>query len=66
MNKNITQKKQFKLREDWEEFFAEFAGESDRAAAVLSAAYIDELLKNLITNFLVDDNKAVEKLIDPQ
>ena len=66
MNKKITQKEQPKLREDWNEFFTEFANESDRAAAVLSAAYIDELLKNLIANFLVDDEKVVEKLLDPK
>jgi len=64
MHKNTFQKDNPKLSEDWDEFFHEFAGESDRAAAVLSAAYLDELLKNLIANFLVDDKKAVEKLLD--
>lgn len=44
-----------KFREDWEAFVNEFAHESDRASALLGAAYLDEILGELIESFLVDD-----------
>jgi mannitol operon repressor len=52
-----------KLRDDWESFINEFAYESDRASAVLGAAYLDELLEKLIASFLIDDKKAIDTLL---
>lgn len=37
--------------------------ETDRAAAILAASYLDELLKELITSIMIDDHKVVEELI---
>jgi len=51
------------LPEDALDFLKEFEGESDRAAAVLGAAYLDECLKQLIVGFLIDDSKAVKNLL---
>ncbi len=50
------------LTEDALDFLKEFEGESERAAAVLGAAYLDECLKQLIASFLVEDSKAVKNL----
>jgi len=64
MSKQISDK-QPKLRDDWETFLDEFAHESDRASAVLGAAYLDELLEKLIASFLIDDKKAIDILLSP-
>ena len=62
MNKKIDGD-QPELQAEWEQFLNEIAHESDRASAVLSAAYLDELLGKLIESFMVDDNKAVDALL---
>jgi DNA-binding MltR family transcriptional regulator len=49
----------------WLAFFDEFNSESDRAAAILGAAYLDELLGQLLTNFLIVDKASIEELISP-
>jgi DNA-binding MltR family transcriptional regulator len=41
-------------REDWNGFLEEFQGESDRAAAIVGAAFLDEQLRFLLEEFLVD------------
>jgi len=43
--------------------YAEIARESDRAAAVLSAASLDLLLHRLLRDFLVDDPKECDELL---
>lgn len=43
-------------------FLQEFQGESDRAAAVLAAAYLDEQLKDLLTAAFTVDSKGAELL----
>ena len=48
---------------DWQSFHDELFKESDRACVVLSAAYLDESLRVLLTNYFVDDNKAVKNFI---
>ncbi len=45
-------------REDWDGFLKEFQGESDRAAAILGAAFLDEQLRCLLEEFLVDDPES--------
>lgn len=62
MSKKIDSE-QPKLQDEWEPFLNEVAHESDRASAVLSAAYLDEMLGKLIESFMVDDNKAVDALL---
>jgi len=44
-------------------FMEEFEGESDRAAAVLGAAYLDDHLRELIGSFLIDDSTRVDELL---
>lgn len=51
-------------REDIVGFMEEFQGESDRAAAVLGAAYLDECLRDLIGSFLIDDSTRVGELLE--
>lgn len=45
-------------REDWDGFLKEFQGESDRAAAIVGAAFLDEHLRFLLEEFLVDDPES--------
>ena len=51
-------------REQWAEFLEEFQAESDRACAVLGAAFLGEQLRSLLTAFLVDDLAQVEGLFE--
>lgn len=47
------------------ELTQEFSNESDRAVALIAAAYLDKLLKELITNILVvKSKKNLERLFD--
>lgn len=48
--------------EDWNGFFEEIQKESPRAAIIISAAFMDEWLRELIVNFMVD-SKVVESLL---
>ncbi len=50
--------------EDLQGFIEEFQKESDRATAILGAALLDEKLLQLLTAFLVNDNKEVDLLLD--
>lgn len=45
-------------------FLKEFGAESDRAAAILGAALLDELVSQLISAFLIDDPEEVRNLIE--
>jgi hypothetical protein len=47
-------------------FLTEFQGESDRAAAVLVAAYLDDLLRQLLLATFVDDTAPAAKLVEPE
>ena len=51
--------------EDWRSFTREFEAESDRAAAVLGAAWLDAKLEGLLENFFVNDSKTVTPLFEP-
>jgi DNA-binding MltR family transcriptional regulator len=50
-------------REDWNGFLKEFQGESDRAAAILGAAFLDEQFRFLLETFLIDDSES-KNLLD--
>ena len=43
----------------WKDFFEEFQSESPRAAVIISCAFLDSLLRDLIGSFLVEDAKKV-------
>jgi DNA-binding MltR family transcriptional regulator len=51
-------------REQWREWMDEFQGESDRACAVLGAAFLDEHLRALLEAFFVDDPRNLAELFD--
>lgn len=52
-------RKQKKIRrDDWNGFLEEFQGESDRATAILGAAFLDEHLRSLLEEFLIDDSES--------
>src|SRR5690348_9432004 len=57
----MTWVEQFK-QEDFEQFYNEFQGESDRACAILGAVILDEQLRALLEAFCIDDSGAVAKL----
>jgi DNA-binding MltR family transcriptional regulator len=46
-------------------FLDEFLGESDRATAVLGAAFVDWRLRQLIESFLIDEKDEMEELLAP-
>jgi DNA-binding MltR family transcriptional regulator len=48
---------------EFNDFLTEFQEESERAAAVLGAAYLDDLLKQLLEALLIDDAAAVKELL---
>ena len=48
---------------DFQGFLEEFQNESDRSAAIIGAAFLDEHLKQLLINFFVDDAKEVAHLL---
>ena len=47
----------------WDEFFKEFQDETPRAAVIISGAFLDTLLRDLLASFMVDDPKAVDELL---
>lgn len=49
--------------DDHEGFLKDFENESDRAAAVLGEAFVDEALKELLVQFLVDDSEFLDDFI---
>jgi DNA-binding MltR family transcriptional regulator len=49
-------------KEQWQEWMEEFQAESDRACAVLGAAFLDEQLRSLLESFFVDDQRKVKEL----
>ena len=47
----------------WDIFFEEFQKETPRAAVIISGAFLDFLLRDLIGSFMVDDAKKVDELL---
>lgn len=63
-NKNIKRLDPNKI-DDWKGFLEEFQKETDRGAAIVGAAFLDVLLEQLISNFLIDDKEKVNELLNP-
>jgi len=57
----------FRLREMLFEFaqLFDYGEASDRAIAIVGPAFLDTLLSELLVNFLIDDEKEVDKLMQP-
>jgi len=47
----------------WDIFFEEFQKETPRAAVILSGAFLDNLLRELIGSFMIDNTKIVDELL---
>ena len=51
---------------DYHKFMLEFLKESDRAAVVLGAARLDDLLRQILRKVLVTNSKKDDDLLDPE
>lgn len=47
-------------------YLFDYAEPNDRAIAIVGAAFLDMLLSDILREFLVDDPKEVEKLLQPE
>jgi DNA-binding MltR family transcriptional regulator len=47
----------------WDIFFEELQKETPRAAVIVSGAFLDSLLRDLIGSFMIDDAKTVDGLL---
>jgi DNA-binding MltR family transcriptional regulator len=61
-------KRYFELREMLFEFarLFDYSEASDRAVAIVGPAFLDTLLTEMLVNFLVDDEKEILKLLQPE
>lgn len=53
------------LRE-FHELFNDPPSVNDRAIAIVGASFLDTLLKHMLVNFLVEDEREVRQLLDPE
>ncbi|MDP2983749.1 MAG: MltR family transcriptional regulator [Candidatus Latescibacter sp.] len=47
----------------WDTFFDEFRQETPRAAVIISGAFLDSLLRDLIASFMIDEDNVVGELL---
>lgn len=47
----------------WASFYEEFQNESPRAAVLIAGAFLDELLRDILSSFLISNDKAVNELL---
>lgn len=52
--------------ETWELMYKELAGESERACAIVGVAYIDDLLGQVLENYLLENKGAYQDLLNPE
>ncbi len=50
-------------RVEWRGFYEEFQSRSDRASAIVGAAFLDGHLGHLLRSFFIDDPQAAENLL---
>ena len=48
---------------NWELFFEEFQEETPRSAVIISGAFLDALLRDLLATFMIDSKKDVDELL---
>jgi len=58
-----SQEETFAESNDFQGFLEEFQKENDRGAAIIGAAFLDEHLKQLLANFMVDDPNEGKDLV---
>jgi len=51
---------------DFQGFLDEFQQENDRSAAIIGAAFLDEYIRQLLTNFFVEDVKEVSLMLSSE
>ena len=49
--------------EEFFDFISEFNDRDDRSTAIVGSAFLEQILAELLENFLIDDTKAVDTLI---
>lgn len=54
-----------KKTKDWKKFIREFHNKSDRTTAIISAAYLESQLRQLLSSFFIDQPDVVEHILDP-
>lgn len=50
---------------EFHKLFSEQASVNDRAVAIVGASFLDTQLEHMLMNFLVDDEKEVQRLLKP-
>ncbi len=63
MNEFMEDKRNNLNEYNWNEFFEEFQKETPRAAVIVSGAFLDSLLRDLLSSYMVDDRKVVNELL---
>lgn len=48
---------------NWDKFFEEFNNETPRAAVIISGAFLDSLLRDLLSSFMIENDKIVDELL---
>jgi hypothetical protein len=61
-----SQEETFAKSKDFQGFLDEFQEENDRSAAIIGAAFLDEHLKQLLANFMVDNPNEVKELLSSE
>jgi len=61
-------KRYFSLRDTLFEFarLFEYSEASDRAVAIVGPAFLDRLLSEILTEFLIEDDKDIQRLLQPE
>ncbi len=54
-----------KKKKDWKKFLREFHNKSDRTTAIISATYLENQLRQLLTTFFIDEPDIVSQILDP-
>lgn len=52
--------------ENWKLMHEELSGESERACAIVGVAYLDDLLGQVLENYLLENTSAYHDLINPE
>lgn len=47
----------------WEGFFEEFQNETPRACVIVSAAFLDHILRDILASFMIPEKKSVDDLL---
>jgi DNA-binding MltR family transcriptional regulator len=64
MQNNLTNNYRTDLNEyKWNSFYEEFQNESPRAAVIIAGAFLDDLLRDILSSFFISNKKVVNELL---